>query len=117
MEVEVEEQVDDELGLFLLSLVQGEEVSLSLVHGEEVSLSLVQGEEVSLSLVQGEEVSLVQGEEVSLDQGEEGDCTEVVDVSTSNTLKGFKNTFPELVIFKICSHLVFLSPDLLWFKN
>ena len=76
MEVEVEEQVDDELGLFLLSLVQGEEVSLSLVHGEEVSLSLVQGEEVSL------------------DQGEEGDCTEVVDVSTSNTLKGFKNTFP-----------------------
>lgn len=68
MEVEVEEQVDDELGLFLLSLV----------HGEEVSL--------------------VQGEEVSLDQGEEGDCTEVVDVvSTSNKL-------------------VFLSPDLLWFK-
>ena len=55
MEVEVEEQVDDELGLFLLSLVQGEEVSLSLVQGEEVSLSLVQGEEVSL------------------DQGEEGD--------------------------------------------
>ena len=43
MEVEVEEQVDDELGLFLLSLV----------HGEEVSL--------------------VQGEEASLDQGEEGD--------------------------------------------
>jgi len=69
LEVEVEEQVDDELGLFLLSLVQGEEVSLSLVHGEEVSL----------------------------DQGEEGDCTEVVDVSKSNTL-------------------VFFSPDLLWFK-
>ena len=84
MEVEVEEQVDDELGLFLLSLV----------HGEEVSL--------------------VQGEEVSLDQGEEGDCTEVVDVvSTSNKLKGFKNTF---VVSKICSCLVFLSPDLLWFK-
>ena len=63
MEVEVEEQVDDELGLFLLSLVQGEEVSLSLV----------------------------QGEEVSLDQGEEGDCTEVVDVvSTSNTLERLK---------------------------
>ena len=63
MEVEVEEQVDDELGLFLLSLVQGEEVSLSLV----------------------------QGEEVSLDQGEEGDCTVVDVVSTSNTLKGLNN--------------------------
>ena len=61
MEVEVEEQVDDELGLFLLSLVQGEEVSL------------------------------VQGEEVSLDQGEEGDCTVVDVVSTSNTLKGLNN--------------------------
>ena len=83
MEVEVEEQVDDELGLFLLSLVQGEEVSL------------------------------VQGEEVSLDQGEEGDCTVVDVVSTSNKLKGFKNTF---VVSKICSYLVFLSPDLLWFK-
>jgi len=56
LEVEVEEQVDDELGHFLLSLV----------HGEEVSL--------------------VQGEEVSLDQGEEGDCTVVDVVSTSNTL-------------------------------
>ena len=86
MEVEVEEQVDDELGLFLLSLVQGEEVSLSLV----------------------------QGEEVSLDQGEEGDCTEVVDVSTSNTLKELNNEH-----FRCCkrySHLVFWSPDLLWFK-
>ena len=60
MEVEVEEQVDDELGLFLLSLVQGEEVSL------------------------------VQGEEVSLDQGEEGDCTVVDVVSTSNTLERLK---------------------------
>ena len=86
MEVEVEEQVDDELGLFLLSLVQGEEVSLSLV----------------------------QGEEVSLDQGEEGDCTEVVDVSTSNTLKRLK--YEHFRCCKRYSHLVFWSPDLLWFK-
>jgi len=79
LEVEVEEQVDDELGLFLLSLVQGEEVSLSLVQGEEVSLSLVQGEEVSL------------------DQGEEGDCTFVDVVSTSNTLVFWS---PDLLWFK-----------------
>ena len=94
MEVEVEEQVDDELGLFLLSLV----------HGEEVSLSLVQGEEVSL----------VQGEEVSLDQGEEGDCTVVDVVSTSNTLKELNNE--HFHCWKRYSHLVFWSPDLLWFK-
>ena len=79
MEVEVEEQVDDELGLFLLSLVQGEEVSLSLV----------------------------QGEEVSLDQGEEGDCTEVVDVSTSNTLKGFKIHFHSWLSLKYALTLCF----------
>ena len=94
MEVEVEEQVDDELGLFLLSLVQGEEVSLSLV--------------------QGEEVSLVQGEEVSLDQGEEGDCTVVDVVSTSNTLERLK--YEHFHCWKRYSHLVFWSPDLLWFK-
>ena len=87
MEVEVEEQVDDELGLFLLSLVQGEEVSLSLV----------------------------QGEEVSLDQGEEGDCTVVDVVSTSNTLERLK--YEHFHCWKRYSHLVFvLSPDLLWFK-
>ena len=39
MEVEVEEQVDDELGLFLLSLVQGEEVSLD--QGEEGDCTVV----------------------------------------------------------------------------
>ena len=86
MEVEVEEQVDDELGLFLLSLVQGEEVSLSLV----------------------------QGEEVSLDQGEEGDCTVVDVVSTSNTLKRLK--YENFHCWKRYSLLVFWSPDLLWFK-
>ena len=84
MEVEVEEQVDDELGLFLLSLVQGEEVSL------------------------------VQGEEVSLDQGEEGDCTVVDVVSTSNTLERLK--YEHFHCWKRYSHLVFWSPDLLWFK-
>ena len=87
MEVEVEEQVDDELGLFLLSLVQGEEVSLSLV----------------------------QGEEVSLDQGEEGDCTVVDVVSTSNTLKRLKYEHSHCC-WKKYSHLVFWSPDLLWFR-
>ena len=39
MEVEVEEQVDDELGLFLLSLVHGEEVSLD--QGEEGDCTVV----------------------------------------------------------------------------
>ena len=82
MEVEVEEQVDDELGLFLLSLV--------------------------------EEVSLVQGEEVSLDQGGEGDCTVVDVVSTSNTLERLK--YEHFHCWKRYSHLVFWSPDLLWFK-
>ena len=76
MEVEVEEQVDDELGLFLLSLVQGEEVSL--------------------------------------DQGEEGDCTVVDVVSTSNALERLK--YEHFHCWKRYSHLVFWSPDLLWFK-
>lgn len=35
MEREVEEQVEDELGRFLLSLVQGEDGPVSLLQGEE----------------------------------------------------------------------------------
>ena len=45
LEREVEEQVEDELGRFLLSLVQGEDGLVSLVQGEDGPVSLLQGEE------------------------------------------------------------------------
>ena len=45
MEREVEEQVEDELGLFLLSLVQGDVGPVSLVHGDDGPVSLVRGED------------------------------------------------------------------------
>ena len=41
----MEEQVEDELGLFLLSLVQGDVGPVSLVHGDDGPVSLVRGED------------------------------------------------------------------------
>ena len=43
--MEREEQVEEELGRFLLSLVNGEDGPVSLVHGDVAPVSLVRGED------------------------------------------------------------------------